>query len=75
MPRYYFHITDGKNVLSNHKGMDLPGEAAAVEDARKLAGDLKNGQKMPDWNWDGWFVAVLDAHGRKIDEVPIADVM
>ena len=75
MRRYYFHITDGKNVLSNHKGMDLPGEAAAVEDARDLARDLKNGEKMPGWDWNGWFVAILDAHGRKIDEVPIADVM
>jgi len=75
MPRYYFHITDGKNVLSNHKGMDLPGEAAAVEDARKLAGDLKNGEKMPGWDWNGWFVSVVDEHGRKVDEVPIADVM
>ncbi len=73
MPRYYFHLTDGKTVLSNHAGMDLPGDAAAVEDARKLAGDLRAGEKMPGWNWGGWFVAILDAHGKKIDEVPIAD--
>ena len=29
MPRYYFHLTDGKQVLNNHKGIDLPGNAAA----------------------------------------------
>ena len=75
MPRYYFHLTDGKNVLNNHKGIDLPGNAAAREDARKLAGDLKNGENMPGCDWDGWFVSVLDEHGRKIDAVPIADVM
>ncbi len=33
MPRYYFHLTDGKQVLNNHKGIDLPGNAAAREDA------------------------------------------
>lgn len=73
MPRYYFHLTDGNTVLSNHRGMDLPGAAAAVEDARKLAGDLRQGEKMPGWNWAGWFVAIVDQHGRKVDEVPIAD--
>ncbi|MGB8444079.1 MAG: hypothetical protein WCE32_06750, partial [Pseudolabrys sp.] len=33
MPRYYFHLTDGKQLLNNHKGIDLPGNAAAREDA------------------------------------------
>ena len=41
MPRYYFHLTDGKQVLNNHKGIDLPGNAAAREDAVALARDLK----------------------------------
>jgi hypothetical protein len=29
MPRYYFHLTDGKLVLNNHKGIDLSGNTAA----------------------------------------------
>ena len=78
-PEDVFRVSAGRDgeqdITLPAKGMDLPGEAAAVEDARKLAGDLKNGEKMPGWNWGGWFVSVLDAHGRKIDEVPIADVM
>jgi len=28
MPRYYFHLTGGKQVLNNHKGIDLSGNAA-----------------------------------------------
>ena len=43
MPRYYFHFTDGKQVLNNHKGIDLPGNAAAREDAVALTRDLKHG--------------------------------
>jgi hypothetical protein len=75
MPRYFFHLTDGKTVLNNHKGMDLPGNAAAVEDARKLAGDLRQGAVMPGFHWDGWFVAIIDQHGHKVEEVPIADAL
>jgi len=74
MPRYFFHLTDGKHVLNNHQGIDLPGNAAAREDAVALARDLKNGKTMPGWNWSGWFVSVVDSHGHKVDEVPIADL-
>jgi hypothetical protein len=73
MPRFYLHLTDGRQVLSNHKGLDLAGDAAAREDALVLARNLKHGAAMPGWNWGGWFVRIVDEHGRKIDEVPIAD--
>lgn len=71
MPRYYFHLTDGKQVLTNHKGLDLPGNAAAREEALVLARDLKQGKVMPGWNWDGWLVSIVDQHGHKVDSVPI----
>jgi hypothetical protein len=73
MPRYYFHLTNGKQVLNNHQGIDLPGDAAARTDAVALARDLKHGPTMRDWDWTGWFVAIIDQHGHKIDDVPIAD--
>jgi len=75
MPRYYFHLTDGKNVLNNHKGVDLPGNAAARENAVDLARDLRLGETMPGWNWAGWFVVVMDQRGHKVDEVPITDTL
>ena len=73
MPRYFFHLTDGKQVLNNHKGIDLAGNAAARADAVVLARDLKSGVVMPGYNWDGWFVDIVDAHGHKVDEVSIGD--
>ena len=75
MPRYYFHLTDGKNALDNHEGMNFPGNAAARESAVDLARDLSHGKKMPGWKWDGWFVVIMDQHGHKVDEVPIADTL
>jgi hypothetical protein len=75
MPRYFFRLTDGNRVLDNHQGIDLPGNAAAREGALDLARDLKHGKTMPGWKWDGWFVTIVDNHGKKIDEVPIADTL
>jgi len=73
MPRYYFHLTNGEQILNNHQGLDLPGDAAARDDALALARDLKHGAAMRGWNWDGWFVNIVNEQGNKIDELPIAD--
>jgi hypothetical protein len=75
MPRYFFHLTDGKTVLNNHRGVDLAGNAAALEDARVLADGLRRGAKMPGWKWAGWFVAIIDEHGHKVDDLPIGDTL
>jgi hypothetical protein len=43
MPRYYFHLTDGKQVLDDHKGMNLPGNDAARDGAMEVARDRRHG--------------------------------
>ena len=74
MPRYDFHLTNGDETLENHKGLDLPGDAAAREQALIVARDLKHGKLMPDRDWAGWVVTVTDQQGREVEAVPIADV-
>jgi uncharacterized protein DUF6894 len=71
MPRFYLRITDGKDELKGSKGLDLPGAAAAREEALLLARELKDGKLMPGRQWDGWFVSIIDEHGRQIDSIPI----
>jgi hypothetical protein len=46
---------------------------AGRDDALVLARDLKHGTAMRGWNWDGWFVNIVNEQGNKIDELPIAD--
>ncbi len=67
MPRYYFHLTDGKETVNNPQGMDLPGTAAAREEAMVLARDLKHGKVMPGRSWNGWRVSVVDQHGHQVE--------
>jgi hypothetical protein len=74
MPRYHFHITNGQESLDNPKGMDLPGNAAARQEAVVLASELRHGQVKPGRNWQGWFVTVVDQHGHQVESVPIADM-
>jgi hypothetical protein len=74
MARYYFHLTDGSRVVTTHKGVDLPGDAAAREEALRFAGELKHGKMMPDRDWDDWFVTIVDQHGHKVDTISVATV-
>lgn len=73
MPRYYFRLTDGAKVLSNHKGVDLAGDAAARDDAIALAHHLRHSVAMQGWDWHGWFINVVDQRGHEIDKVAISD--
>lgn len=73
MARFYFRLTDGNQVLNNHQGIDLPGRAAARENAVALARDLRLGTVMPGFHWGGWFVSVVDEHGHQVEDVPITD--
>jgi hypothetical protein len=74
MARYYFRLTNGDEVVKMPKGIDLPGNAAAREEALILARDLKEGRIMPERKWGGWFVSVVDQHGHDVETVPV-DVM
>ena len=68
--RYFFRLTDGTNELNPHEGIDLLGNAAAREEAFKFARQIKMQKAEPGKSWDGWFVRIVDAHGKEIDTVP-----
>lgn len=71
MARYYFRLTDGKEELRVPEGIDLLGNAAARDEALRLARDLKDGKTMPGRDWSGWSVMIVDSHGKEVDRVPI----
>ncbi len=68
--RYFFRLTDGKDELNPHQGIELLGNAAAREEALRFARDVKAGKMLPGRTWDGWFVRIVDEHGKEIDTVP-----
>ena len=70
--RYFFRLTDGKDELNPHQGIDLLGNAAAREEAVKFAREVKAGKTPPGHRtWDGWFIRIVDEHGKEIDTVPL----
>ena len=72
--RYFFRLTDGTNELNPHEGIDLLGNAAARDEAMRFARGIKTQSAPPGENWDGWFVRIVDQHGKEIDTVPFDGV-
>jgi len=82
-PSHAQRARDASLLLSYHqparkhresKRNDLPGNAAARQEAVVLAGELRHGKVMRGRSWQGWFVSVVDQHGHQVDSVPIADM-
>ena len=63
MPRYFFHVHDGKD-LPDHEGTELPDLASARKEAVALAAGLLGDR--PDVFWDAadWRLDVEDEAGR-----------
>jgi hypothetical protein len=72
MPRYFFNLTNRTHTVADLEGVELAGEAAAVEGARLFARDLAERKVMIERDWKGWAVAIADEQGRHVDSVPIA---
>jgi hypothetical protein len=72
--RYFFRLTDGKQELNPHQGIELLGNAAAREEALRFAHDITAGRIVQQRSWEGWFIRILDQHGKEIDTVPLGVV-
>jgi hypothetical protein len=61
MPRYYFHLADGRNACPDEEGLELPNDAAARKEGKLAADDL--------WSEPAdraWIVQVVDEAGRPV---------
>jgi hypothetical protein len=60
MPRYFFHVRDGTQVL-DEVGVDLPDIASAQATAVQLSAEiLRDGVITPPWSDLRWWVEVTD---------------
>jgi len=70
MPRYFFHVYDGRETISDTFGLELPDEAAlcakVVEGARnRMAEAISKGEDVRRSRFD-----VTDESGRRVLRFP-----
>ena len=65
MPRYFFHVKDGKD-MPDHEGTELAGIAEARHQAVTAAGEMIKHQDDTVWNGSEWRMNVTDEAGRHV---------
>lgn len=70
MPRYFFHIREGSELIEDLEGVDLPDiasvEEEAIQAAREILADrIKSGKVI-----DGQAFHVVDANGARVAQIP-----
>jgi hypothetical protein len=70
MPRYFFHVRDGRLVFDDATGEMHPTRQAAEAKAAQLASELAADGET----YSGYNVIVTDDHGNEIARVRVAPV-
>ena len=67
MPRYYFHVRDGRD-LPDTEGSELPDLHAVRLEALRASGEMLRGNKgaAEFWSGDDWTMTVVDEDGRSV---------
>ena len=62
MPRYYFHVADGKD-FPDLQGTELADLAAARREALRFSGAMLSDASERFWSGDDWAMTVTDERG------------
>ena len=65
MPRYYFHVIDGREIIDN-EGTELASLREARVEAIHLAGSILRDEGDKFWNGEQWHMNVTDASGQSV---------
>ena len=67
MPRYFFHVRDGKD-FPDTEGSELPDLDAVRTEALKASGEMLRDSKgrAEFWSGDDWTMNVTDEAGRPV---------
>lgn len=65
MPRYFFHVLNGRDVHDDH-GTQMPDDAAAKAEARVVACELVRDAGPKFWDNHEWHMKVVDETGRMV---------
>jgi hypothetical protein len=65
MPRYFFNVIDGRNIIDN-QGSELAGLKEARVEAIQLAGAILRDEGDTFWSGEEWHMHVTDASGQSV---------
>lgn len=71
MPLYFFHLSNGVEILPDDDGIELADVQAAHDEALTAARELTDADSGDRKRWGGWCIDVVDAVGAHLVKVDI----
>ncbi len=71
MPRYFFNLNDGRQIIPDLEGTELPDHDAARAHGCQVVRELARNRERTTRSW---CLAVCDAKGELCFEVPFASI-
>ena len=65
MPRYFFHVIDGRDIIDN-EGTEFPNLRTARAAAIRLAGAILRDEGDAFWKGEEWHMNVTDLTGQSV---------
>jgi hypothetical protein len=73
MPRYFFNVQEGDELIEDSEGIDLPNVAAVEEECRRIIKSVLNEPGFRDELLPGRSIRIDDASGRTVLVVPFVE--
>jgi hypothetical protein len=75
MPRYFFHVRDGDELILDREGLDLPDLESAADECRRLVRAVLNEDQFRALLTPGRKFEVVDELGRLVLIIPFRSVV
>lgn len=71
--RFYFHLTNGEDVIHDEGGVQVSDLQAALTAAMEVIQELKAEDPTSTDEWQGWRLEITDEAGRVVESLALND--
>lgn len=75
MPRFFFHIHGGGDVIADEEGADLPSLADVHAEARQTVLELLADAEILGTSWTGCWFEIADEVGQVLLTIPFTSAL
>ena len=74
MPRFYFHLHDRQDCLTDEQGLVLPDAEAAWYQAVRSAREIIRGDLHLGCRFENHVIEIADERGGRVDHIPLMEI-
>jgi hypothetical protein len=73
--RCYFHLVNGREIILDDTGVEVPDLETAKAEAQKAIGELRQEYDGAIENWAGWRLDIVGPEGTLLSSYPLTKAL